>query len=226
MTGMKIQLATLAGALFMLLSGSVLAQGKGLVPYQEGLHYSKIDQATALESDKVEVLEMFSYLCNHCNTFEPYVNSWAERQPDYVDFRRVPVVFGRGSWELYARGYATADIMDLPEEAHMAMMDRLWKERKIMRSLDEIADFYVGFGADKEKFLSTAQSFAVDGMIRKDQQLVRDYGITGTPSLVVAGKYRVSGNASIPTFDAMLDVVDYLVGIEKANLTSNSVAAE
>ena len=226
MTGKKTRLVSFAGALFMLLTGSVLAQGKGLVPYQEGLHYTKIDQATALESDKVEVLEMFSYLCNHCNTFEPYVNSWAERQPDYVDFRRVPVVFGRGSWELYARGFATADIMNLPEEAHMGMMDRLWKERKIMRSLDEIADFYVGYGADKEKFLSTAKSFAVDGMIRKDQQLVRDYGITGTPSLVVAGKYRVSGNAAIPTFDAMLDVVDYLVGLEKANLTDNSVAAE
>ena len=108
----------------------------------------------------------------------------------------------------------------------MAMMDRLWKERKIMRSLDELADFYAEFGADRETFLSTAQSFAVDGKIRKDQQLVRDYGITGTPSLVVAGKYRVSGNAALPSFDAMLDVVDYLVGMEKANLTSNSVAAE
>jgi len=226
MTGKKIRLVSLLGTLLMLLSGSVLAQGKGLVPYQEGLHYFKIDQASALAGDQVEVLEMFSYLCNHCNTFEPYVNAWVERKPDHVDFRRIPVVFGRGSWELYARAYATADIMNLPEEAHMAMMDRLWKDRKIMRSLDEIADFYVEFGADKEKFLSTAQSFAVDGKIRKDQQLVRDYGITGTPSLVVGGKYRVSGNAAIPSFDAMLDVVDYLVEIEKANLTSNSVAAE
>jgi len=226
MTGKKIRWVSLLGTLSMLLSGSVLAQGKGLVPYQEGLHYFKIDQASALAGDQVEVLEMFSYLCNHCNTFEPYVNAWAERKPDHVDFRRIPVVFGRGSWELYARAYATADIMNLPEEAHMAMMDRLWKDRKIMRSLDEIADFYVEFGADKEKFLSTAQSFAVDGKVRKDQQLVRDYGITGTPSLVVGGKYRVSGNAAIPSFDAMLDVVDYLVEIEKANLTGNSVAAE
>jgi len=226
MTGMKIRLAPMLGVLLLLLGGSVFAQGKGLVPYQEGLHYFKIEQASALPGDKVEVLEMFSYLCNHCNTFEPYVNSWAERKPDYVEFRRIPVVFGRGSWELYARAYATADIMNLSDDAHMAMMDRLWKERKIMRSLDEIADFYVQFGADKEKFLSTAQSFAVDGKIRKDQQMVQAYGITGTPSLVVGGKYRVTGNAAIPSFDAMLDVVDYLVEIEKAKLTSNSVAAE
>lgn len=226
MTGRKILLAPMLGAFLLMFTGAAFAQGKGLVPYQEGLHYFKIEHASAVKGDQVEVLEMFSYLCNHCSTFEPYMNAWVERRPEFVAFRRVPVVFGRGSWELYARAYATAEIMNLPEEAHMAMMDRLWKERKIMRNLDEIADFYVEFGADKEKFLSTAQSFAVDGKIRKDQQLVRAYGITGTPSVVVNGKYRVTGSSALPSFDAMLDAVDYLVGIEKANLLSNSVAAE
>ena len=226
MTGRNIRLLPLLGVVLMMFTGTAFAQGKGLVPYQEGLHYFKIDQATALPGDKVEVIALFSYLCNHCNTFEPYVNSWAERKPEYVDFRRLPVVFGRGSRELYARAYATAEIMNLPEEAHMAMMDRLWKDRKIMRNLDEIADFYVQFGADKEVFLSTAQSFAVDGKIRKDQQLVRAYGITGTPSVVVNGKYRITGSSALPSFDAMLDVVDYLVEIEKSSMMSNSVAAE
>lgn len=226
MTGRSIRLLPLLGVVLMMFTGTAFAQGKGLVPYQEGLHYFKIDQASALPGNKVEVLALFSYLCNHCATFEPYVNSWAERKPEYVDFRRLPVVFGRGSWELYARAYATAEIMNLPEEAHMAMMDRLWKERKIMRNLDEIADFYVQFGADKDVFLSTAQSFAVDGKIRKDQQLVRAYGITGTPSIVVAGKYRITGSSALPSFDAMLDVVDYLVEIEKTSMMSNSVAAE
>ena len=226
MNAMKHGLAVIFLAATMLSAGAVQAQGKGLVPYQEGLHYVEIDNASALTGDKVEVLELFSYLCSHCNTFEPYMNAWAAKAPEYVDFKRMPVVFGRGSWELYARAYNTADMMNLPERSHMAMMDRLWKERKIMRSLDEIADFYVQFGADKEKFLSTAKSFAVDGRIRRDQQLARDYGITGTPSLVVNGKYRVSGNSALPSFDAMLDVVDYLVEIERARLNKARVAAE
>ncbi len=226
MLGRKYPLAALLGATMMLFGGTVQAQQEGMVPYQEGLHYFKIDNAKAIPGDTVEVTEFFSYLCSHCNTFEPYVNSWAARIPDYVDFKRVPVVFGRSSWELYARAFATAEIMNLPEEAHMGMMDRIWKEKKMMRSLDQIADFYVEYGADKEKFLSTAQSFAVDGKIRKDQQLVRSYGITGTPSLVVAGKYRIAGSQAVPSFDVMLDVVDYLVEIEKVGLKDASVAAE
>lgn len=205
---------------------SVTAQAQGMVPFQEGLHYFKIDQAPAVSSDKVKVEEMFSYLCSHCNTFEPYVNSWAAKAPEYVDFKRIPVVFGRASWELYARGFITAEFMGVPEEAHMAMMDRLWKEKKMLRSLDQVADFYAQFGADKDKFLSTAQSFAVDGRLRKDQQLIKDYGITGTPSLVVAGKYRVAGSAALPSFEAMLECVDYLVQMEAAKLSTASAATD
>ena len=226
MMGYKNRLVALLGTVLLMFSGAAMAQGKGLVPYQEGLHYFKIDNASAVPGEKVEVIELFSYLCSHCNTFEPYMNSWAARAPEHVDFRRIPVVFGRASWELYARAFATAEIMNLNEQAHMAMMDRLWKEKKIMRTLDEIAGFYVQFGADKEKFLSTAQSFAVDGKIRREQQLVRAYGITGTPSLVVNGKYRVVGSQAVASFDAILDVVDYLVEIERHQLKSDSVAAE
>ncbi|MEJ2383482.1 MAG: thiol:disulfide interchange protein DsbA/DsbL [Xanthomonadales bacterium] len=217
------RLAALLLVLTAVIAGPVQAQG--LVPYQEGLHYTKIDKASAVPGDKVEVVELFSYLCTHCATIDPYINSWAAKAPDYVEFRRIPVVFGRSSWELYARGYVTAEIMGAPKEAHPAMMDRLWKEKKILRSLDEIATFYSQFGLDKKTFLSTARSFAVDGRIRRDQQLVREYGITGTPSLVVNGKYRVVGNAAIPSFEAMLDVVDYLVGIEAAKLRKTSATA-
>ena len=226
MTGKTNRLASFLGAVLLMFTGNAMAQGKGLVPYQEGLHYFAIENASALPAEKVEVVELFSYLCNHCNTFEPYMNAWAARAPEYVDFRRIPVVFGRASWELYARAFVTADIMNLNAEAHMAMMNRLWKERKIMRSLNEIADFYTKFGADEDKFLSTAQSFAVDGKIRKEQQLVRAYGITGTPSLVVNGKYRIVGSQAVPSFEAMLDVVDYLVEIERYQLKGDSVAAE
>ena len=213
----KIRLLLLA-AVLLNVSGVAFAQTDKLVPYQEGLHYFLIDQAPAETGDKVEVAELFSYLCTHCNTFEPYINSWKKRLPEHVGFKRIPVVFGRSSWELYARGYVTAELMKIPEEAHMAMMDKLWKEKKIMRSMEELATFYSQFGVDKSKFLSTAQSFAVDGKLRRDQLLVQSYGIQGTPSLVVSGKYRVAGNAAVPSFEVMLDVVDYLVELESAKM--------
>jgi thiol:disulfide interchange protein DsbA len=209
-------MALIASLLFI--SGATQAQSGKPVPYQEGLHYFAID-------DAVEVVELFSYLCTHCNTFEPYVNTWKSRLPENVEFRRIPVVFGRGSWELYARGYITAEMLGLNDRAHSAMMDRLWKEKNIMRNLDQLAEFYSQFGVEKEKFLSTARSFAVDGRLRKDQLLVQAYGIRGTPSMVLNGKYRIAANAAVPSFDAMLDVTDFLIEQETKAMNSGTTAA-
>jgi len=221
-----VQMMMALGAFMLMFSGAAAAQTDKPVPYQEGLHYFLIDQAPVTSGDKIELVEAFSYLCTHCNTFEPYINGWIKRKPENVEFRRIPVVFGRGSWELYARGYVTANLMNVPEEAHIAMMDRLWKEKKIMRSMDEIADFYSQYGLDKDKFLSTSRSFAVDSKIRKDQLEVKSFGITGTPALVLNGKYRISGNAAVANYDVLLDVVDYLIEMETADMQKTSAASE
>lgn len=212
-------------ALGLLLGCSAaLAQDGKPVAYQEGLHYFLIEGAPVQTGGPVEVVEAFSYLCSHCNTFEPYVNAWKKRKPEGVEFRRIPVVFGRDSWELYARGYVTAEMLKVGEEAHTAMMDRLWKEKAIMRTMDELAKFYSQFGVEPEKFLATASSFAVDSKIKRDQLKLQAYGITGTPSLVVNGKYRVTGSAAVPSFDAMLDVVNYLIEQESAVSQQSSAA--
>jgi thiol:disulfide interchange protein DsbA len=221
-----VQLMMALGAFMLMFSGAAAAQSDKPVPYQEGLHYVLIDQAPLASGDKIELVEAFSYLCTHCNTFEPYIQGWIKRKPDNVEFRRIPVVFGRDSWELYARGYVTANLMNVPAEAHIAMMDRLWKEKKIMRSMDELADFYSQYGLDKDKFLSTSRSFAVDSKIRKDQVAVKSFGITGTPALVLNGKYRISGNAAVANYDVLLDVVDYLIEMETAEMQKSSAASD
>lgn len=223
---MKIFAKLLILAAALSLGSPAYAQGGKPVEYQEGLHYFEIPGAPAVVENPVQVVEAFSYLCSHCNTFEPYINAWKRRLPENVEFRRIPVVFGRQSWEIYARGYVTAEMLGVPETAHAAMMDRLWKEKSVMRNMGEIADFYSQFGVDSDKFLGAARSFAVDARLKRDQQLVQTYGITGTPSLIVAGKYRVAGNAAVPSFEVMLAVVDFLVERERAGLQHDSVAAD
>lgn len=202
------------------------AQGAKPVPYQKDLHYFLIEGAPVTNGGPMELVEAFSYLCSHCNTFEPYISAWKKRKPEHVEFRRIPVVFGRGSWELYARGYVTAEMMNVGEAAHVAMMDRLWKEKSTMRSMEELAEFYSQFGVDKEKFLATSGSFAVEARLKRDQQKIQSFGITGTPSLVLNGKYRIAGNAAVPSFEVMLDVVDYLIAAESAGTQESSAAAD
>lgn len=198
------------------LAYSAQAQNDQADAYQEGLHFFLIEGAPIAPPAEQELVEVFSYLCTHCNTFEPYVEGWVKNKPESVAFSRIPAVFGRDSWELYARAYVTAEMMKAPPEAHAALMDRIWKEKNVMRNMDELASFYAQFGLNPDKFLSTSRSFAVDGKLRKEQALVRAWGITGTPTLVLNGRYRISGNAAVPSYDAMFDVVDFLIGQETA----------
>ncbi len=211
----------------LVLSGTACAQSDQPVPYQEGLHYFLIDEnAKPNRGEPQELVEIFSYLCTHCNTFDPYAESWEKRKPEDVSFKRVPAVFGRESWELYARGYVTAEMMNVPPEAHAALMARIWKEKNIIRDMDELATFYSQFGLNKEKFLSTSRSFAVDGKLRKDQALIQTWGIRGTPSLVLNGKYRITGSAAVASYDVMFDVVDYLIALETPSVQEASAAAD
>lgn len=199
-----------------LLLGSQLALAQD-EPYKEGVHYFKIDQATAAAADgKVEVSELFSYACSHCNTFDPYVESWLEKKPDNVVFDRIAVSFGRKAWEMLARGYITAEMLGVEDKTHVAMMDAIWKQGKQFRSVDELANFYASLGIDKASFMANYQSFAADSQLRKSQRDVQIFGIKGTPSMVVNRKYRVESNKDVKDFDAMLNVVDFLIQKESA----------
>lgn len=206
-----------AAALYATGSAVVEAQQSATPKYQPGIHYTVIEGAPVYTGEGVEVVEAFSYMCTHCATFEPYIANWNQRKPDNVNFRRLPVVFGRSSWELYARAYVTAEMMGIADQAHGALMDKIWKEREMLRTIEELADFYAGHGVVAKEFVGTSKSFAVDARMRKDQRDLQAAGVSGTPSLVINGKYLVAGNAAVANYDVMLDVVDFLAAQELAS---------
>ncbi len=207
----------------LLLAGMAQAQEP---KYQDGVHYQTIENAPATRPGEIEVVEAFSYMCTHCATFEPYVQSWQKRLPESVKFVRYPVVFGRGTWELYARAYNTADVMGVADKAHAALMDKIWKERHVLKSMEELAAFYADYGVNPDEFVATSKSFAVDAKMRREQQFLMNSGVNSTPNVVVNGKYLVQGNAAVANYDQLLAVVDFLVAKELASMSPASATAE
>lgn len=182
------------------------------VEYQAGIHYTVLNPAWDTQSeDEVIVYEFFGYLCPHCYSFQPYVKAFEQRKKDNVKLVRVPVVF-QPIWKIYAQAYYTAESMGVLEKTHNAFFEAIHQHRKQFRTIEQIADWFAaGYGVDKEQFLSTANSFMVDGMIRKGDQMMRQMQITSTPTLVVNGKFKPNKVASR---DGMMDLVDYLVAQE------------
>lgn len=207
---MRMVKSLLMGML-MLAGLPVLAQ----TGFQAGQHYFLIDEVEDAAQDTIQVTEVFSYACPHCNTFQSYVEPWHKNLPDNVAFDRIAVSF-TPAWEPLAVSYYTAEVLGILEQSHKPMFDALHTERRRFRSLDDLAEFYSQFGVTKEQFLATAQSFAVDAKIRRGEALARKYGITGTPSLIVDGKYRIAAGGQLSSYEQLLDVADYLIAQQQA----------
>jgi len=201
----------------LMMSMSLLATLSWAQEYREGEHYFKLDYPVkTVAEDKIEVVEAFGYPCPHCNSFEPLLEKWRSQQGEDVAFVGLPVVFGR-SWEPLARAYYVAELSGKIEDTHQAMFDAVHLQRKRFRSVEDLADFYVPLGIEKEKFIKLYDSFAVNMKLKQGESRLRSYGITGVPAMVVNGKYRITAG-SAGGHEEMLKVVDYLIEQERKNL--------
>ncbi|CAK13074.1 thiol:disulfide interchange protein DsbA [Pseudomonas entomophila] len=163
---------------------------------------------------KIEVVELFWYGCPHCYHFEPTINPWAEKLPKDVNFKRVPAMFG-GPWDKHGQMFLTLEAMGVEHNVHNAVFDAIQNKRMKLMEPEEMADFLATQGVDKDKFLATYNSFAIQGQVKQAKELAKKYEITGVPSLVVNGKYRFDlGTAGGP--EGVLNVADQLIAKERA----------
>lgn len=184
--------------------------------FTEGRDYVPISPVTrATSGDAIEVVEVFGYPCIHCAHAAPAVAKWKESKPADVSLAYVPAVFG-GVWEAYARAFYTAETTGVMERSHDKLFEVLHTEKRPINNLDGIAQFYTEYGVDKDTFLGTMTSFAVDAKIAESQRLVQAWGVEGTPTMIVAGKYRVMSPGGEDGFEKMMRIVDFLVAKERA----------
>lgn len=182
--------------------------------WEEGVHYRKLDTPVRTESDnRVEVAEVFWYGCPHCYNFKPLAEAWEADAPDYVNYVRIPAALGR-SWEPHARAFYTLEAMGELDKVHDALFDALAGERRPLNDGESLADFVAGHGVDPDEFLKNYNSFGVNAKMQQAQAKIRGARVTGTPTMLVDGKYTVTASMA-GGHEAVLDVVDYLVEKER-----------
>ncbi len=192
---------------FTLLAAAVGLAGVAQANFVEGRDYKVLPNPENIAGDVIVVREFFWYGCPHCYSLEPYMQSWAKTRASDVAFFRTPAAMNR-MWEVSARGFYAAQQLGIADKTHQALFDAVHKERKnnVIATQEDMANWYASQGADKERFNSLYNSFAVTTRIERSKQGAQRYQITGVPAVVVHGKYVVSGeNARVP------QIVDFLV---------------
>ncbi|MBD8190871.1 thiol:disulfide interchange protein DsbA/DsbL [Pseudomonas fluorescens] len=185
------------------------------VPLEAGKTYVELTNPVPVSvPGKVEVVELFWYGCPHCYAFEPVINPWVEKLPKDVNFKRIPAMFG-GPWDAHGQLFLTLEAMGVEHKVHNAVFDAIQKQGKRLTKPDEMADFVATQGVDKDKFLATFNSFAIQGQIKQAKELAQKYGVQGVPTMIVNGKYRFDlGTTGGP--EATLNVADQLIAKERA----------
>jgi thiol:disulfide interchange protein DsbA len=172
----------------------------------------------------IEVAEVFAYTCIHCANLQPLLNSWKAQQPSDVRFTYVPGAFG-GIADNFARGYFAAEATGLLDKTHDNLFKAVLIERKFQTaSVEEIADWYASQGADRDAFLSTMQSFAVNAKLNRARQFAMRTGVESTPTMIVNGKYSAIANGERGA-EGLLQTVDWLVARERAAAAAAAPAA-
>ena len=182
----------------------------------EGTDYAVIDTPDQPTGDKVRVVEVFGYGCPHCNAMQPYISAWEKKLPSDVQFEYLPAAFGPGGqhcWDEFARAFYAAQAMGFQAKSHDAIYKAIWNDHRF-NTCSDIPALYSGY-ADPKVFASTMQSFAVSARINAARDQATRWGVDGTPTLIVDGKYR-----ALETRDGgpnkLLSTVDWLIAKQRS----------
>ena len=152
--------------------------------------------------------------------FLPVMEAFERDKPEYIEVRRLPAIF-RENWVAHARAYHTARILGVAEETHRALFDEIHANRQPTDTRETLAAFFERQGVDRDEFDRTWDSFAVESMVRKSALMQQRYGIRGTPSVIVNGKYRITGRLA-GSYENMIEIARALADREyEAQRASN-----
>ncbi len=184
------------------------------VEFEEGRHYFVIEDAKPVPAPpgKVSVVEVFSYACGACAVFQPEVDKWRPTAPAEAAFSYLPAAWN-ANWEAFARAYYAADALGLLLRSHRGLFKALHNDRLPIRTVDDIANYYTRFGVTKEQFLAAFNSPETSAKVAHAKSQVPDWGVDQTPTMVVAGKYRVNSREA-SSAGGVFEVVNFLVAKE------------
>lgn len=172
-------------------AGAKLPDGK----WHPGVNYVPLlpAQPTSVAPGKVEVMEVFWLACPHCYALEPFIKNWLKTKPAYVEFVRVPVMWGPVH-RAHARLYYTLDALGRQDLIAKAFETVQQQHTPLAGDGEEQSfklqqNFATRNGVSADDFAKAYNSFTVNSNLQRAEQLTQRYHVEGVPLVVVNGKY-------------------------------------
>ena len=178
-------------------------------PIRAGIDYRLIAPQPVQSANSIEVIDFFWYGCPYCNNLQPALERWISRKPADVTVRRIPAVL-RDSWAPHARVFYTLEALGEVDRLHQRAYSGYHIEKLAMSRAEAMSEWAVSNDIARERWDTVYNSAGVYRKVEEAAQLTRAYSVTGTPSLVVDGRYLTSGSMS-ETLDGLIPILDGLL---------------
>lgn len=208
--------------LLVALSLGLLSLGSSASPAspQNKVDFRMLDKPQqTMAGKKVEVIEFFSYACEHCNAFDPALTAWVKKQGDKIAFKRVPIAF-RDFMVPQQKLFYALEAMGKLDDLHHKVFHAIHVQKQPLNSDSAVIEFAVGNGLNKQKFVDAYQSFGVQSKASRATQMQQAYQVDSVPMIAIDGRYLSSpgilaesmGNRPVSVLhQAAFQVMDWLV---------------
>ena len=176
----------------LVVAAALLMSGTAFAAVELGRDYKLLNPPQPASTKKIEVLEFFFYGCSHCFDLHKPLSIWEKTMPKDVELTYVPTIF-RDSWEPMARTFYTLESLGQLHQLHDALYKAWNVDNNALSDEAKILDFVAPRGVDRAKFSAAYNSFSMQSKVVRAKQMIRSYGISGTPTLVIDGKYLITG---------------------------------
>lgn len=182
---MLVRITTLVCALFI----AVTLQAK---EFSENEHYEVLDTSA---SSGPEIIEYFSFYCMACYRFEPIAKELAATFPEAFKKSHTSGLSPKpGMGSKMTQAYSLALMLNKEQAISQRIFEQQFGQRQSIDTQEKIKDIFVQAGVSESEFNRGFNSFSVKARAKQMEKDVRDKNITGTPTLIVNGKYKILMN--------------------------------
>ena len=189
--------------------------------WRPGVNYVVVSpaQPTNAPPGKVQVMEVFWLACPHCYALEPHLEAWRKAMPSYVQFVRVPVMWGPVQ-RAHARLYYALEALGRPDLIDKAFqyihgLEMQTGSESILVGSSKANTmriqqaFAAKYGVAPSAFADAYNSFDVSTRLQQAEEIGQTYEINSVPTIIVDGRYRTNP-AKAGGENQLIQLIDFL----------------